>query len=295
MRGKIYCCKMEDLSGNPNISSEIINSLFENVILVSDHETGRNFHQHYTKTKREALAFVSQIRKLVPELVKHGIIISNPEIAMLKNEDWAESWKKYFDIIKLTDRLVIKPGWLEYKDPAPGEIVLEIDPGMSFGTGKHPTTQFCLQLIEESRTADDRQSLIDVGCGSGILMLAGLKLGYTPVIGIDNDSEALETSAENFRKNNVKENSYELHCANFANFKSDRKYDVVAANILSMPLIEHRKSLISLLEPGGILILSGILFNEYQQVRKIYEACGLSEVKFLTDENWAGASFRWNI
>ncbi len=292
MQKIIYCCRIEDASDNPQLAFEIISSFVEDTVLRKDLEQNKSCHEYYAGSVADARKFSRKMKKLIPLLQENGITLGEPQIIKLRNEDWAESWKKFFNVIKISDKLVVKPAWREYERKCPDEIIIEIDPGMSFGTGNHPTTQFCLELIEKVARKSRPGAFLDAGCGSGILTVAAVKLGFSPVFAIDNDPEALQTSAENLEKNSISEDRYELICANFAEFQPPIKFDVIVANILSGPLIEHRDSLVSLLAPNSpSLILSGIMHNEYESVRQAYESAGLVQKDFLTDENWDAGLF----
>lgn len=289
----IYSCSFEDFGDNPSITRELLTAVCETLVSTSDIETGRKFHQAYFESEAEALNFAKSVASMQSEFEACGIRLSEPKIEILRAEDWTEAWKKHFTVMKISKRIVVKPGWLEYLPSSADEIVLDIDPGMSFGTGKHPTTQFCLQLLEMQRKSGcPRQSLIDLGCGSGILTLAAIKLGYNSVIAIDNDPEAIEVSKENLAKNGISEDSYKLIVANLAEFYYDIKFDVVVANILSGPLIENKIRISSLLAEEGTLILSGILENEYDKLKAEYESIGFFEMQKISDGNWTAASFR---
>ena len=115
----------------------------------------------------------------------------------IRKENWAENWKQYFHTFKASDRLVIKPSWEEYQ-PEAGDILIELDPGMCFGTGYHGTTKACLQFLDELNAKFGKMSFIDAGCGSGILSMAASKLGYFPLLAFDNDPQCIDVSRENF-------------------------------------------------------------------------------------------------
>jgi ribosomal protein L11 methyltransferase len=184
--------------------------------------------------------------------------------------DWAEAWKQHYQPIAIGRRLMIVPAWLE--NPQPGRLPIRIDPGMAFGTGTHPTTQLCLEIVEETLTAAPAGSLnvIDVGCGSGILSIAALKLGAQCALGVDIEAEALEAARQNSALNGVT-SSLELgqgsltqiRCGDFG-LQTAR---LVLANILAPILIRLLdEGLGDLMEPGGELVLSGILEEQVDDV-----------------------------
>jgi len=211
-------------------------------------------------------------QKLEESLYYLGMIQPLPAAVFnsIADQNWMEAWKKHYKPILVGKRLVIVPAWLD--SPEPGRIAIRIDPGMAFGTGTHPSTQLCLELIEKSLQDLQGPSLriIDVGCGSGILSIAALKLGAASALGVDIDPESTRNSRENASINEIGEELIlglgsvkEILDGKFA-FRSAQ---VVMANILAPVIIRLFDSdLADLLEPGGVLILSGILQGQAQGV-----------------------------
>ncbi len=192
-------------------------------------------------------------------------------IERLPQGDWATAWKQYFKPFALTPEIVIRPSWETY-EAKPGERIVVLDPGMAFGTGQHDTTRFCAEfLCEVRRTHPHLQSLLDIGCGSGILSLIGRTMGFTDVVGVDNDPAAFETSQENLARNpNLAPVSFRLTDGSLKD--GDLKpADVVVANIIAEALCEMRDTLMSLVKPGGLLILSGILPERSQMVHDAFD------------------------
>lgn len=199
----------------------------------------------------QALWYLGRIRPL-PEA----------EYRSVQQADWSEAWKQHYHPILIGRRLVVVPAWLE--SPDPDRIAVRIDPGMAFGTGTHPTTQLCLELLEQAITQP--VDVIDVGCGSGILSIAALKLGARRALGVDLDPEAITATAENAALNSVSDqlevglcSVAEIRAGNF----SIRRAPLIVANILApviIDLLDH--DLGDLVTPGGTLILSGILAEQ---------------------------------
>jgi ribosomal protein L11 methyltransferase len=189
----------------------------------------------------------------------------------LQQADWSEAWKEHYHPIAIGRRLIIVPAWLE--NPDPGRAAIRIDPGMAFGTGTHPTTQLCLEIIEDALAAPARRApldVIDLGCGSGILSIAALKLGARHALGVDIESEAVDAARQNAAMNGVAP-SLELGQGSLAEIRrgnfSLRSAYLVLANILAPILIRLLdEGLGALLEPGGELVLSGILEEQAQDV-----------------------------
>lgn len=190
--------------------------------------------------------------------------------------------------------MVVKPAWKEYR-AAISDCVIEVDPGLSFGTGEHFTTQSCLKLIDERQAILRWGSFFDAGCGSGILSVAAAKLGFKPVMAIDNDPLAVRAARGNFERNEVA-GKIVCRCGDLLAFKPSRKYSVVAANLFSNVLIRSAEKLAGLLEKkaDACLILSGILESQYAGVAAEFRRVGLLETKTIRGRGWRTAVFEWN-
>ena len=217
---------------------------------------------------------------------------SRPEIAvnLIPDEDWNKKWKSFFQPIRVSDRIVIKPSWQNYHR-LEGEIIVELDPGMAFGTGTHPSTSMCLKVIDElERMLAPRGNLrmLDVGTGSGILAIAAVKVGIAEVAGIDYDQIAIRVAQKNAEMNGV---------AGVATFSTtpvrlmEGLYPVVVANILPHVLIHMKEHLVVRLEPGGYLVLSGILIDKAAEVKSAF-AADVDFFKELHEEQWACLVFQ---
>ena len=211
-----------------------------------------------------------------------------PTIGTLKAEDWSESWKRFFSVVHVSPHLVVRPPWENY-EPAQGEKVLVLDPGMSFGTGKHATTQACMGFLDELAQADPRRDVLDVGCGSGILSIAAAKLGFQSVRGIDNDEDAVRIAGENAAANGVEAAFQTQDLA-----VCDLQATVVVANVLAPVLIQFAASIARCVRrvPGNALILSGILETQYDEVRDAYVALGFREIKDILVGEWKTGMFQ---
>ena len=195
--------------------------------------------------------------------------------------DWKNEWKKHFRPIKITDRLVVKPTWEDYS-PAPGEQVIEIDPGMAFGTGSHETTRLCIQLME--KYGKPGAIMLDVGCGSGILAIGGGLLGFGRVLGIEIDPDAVKAAEENTVRNGL-ENTVEIRQGDLAD-GVDETFDLVVANLMADLVIRLAEDCIHRVKDGGVFISSGILLEKKDQVRAAVEAAGFTILEIAEEGEW---------
>lgn len=204
----------------------------------------------------------------------------HPVTRLLPVQDWAESWKRFFHVEHVSERVVVRPTWEPYV-AAPGECVIDLDPGMSFGTGQHGTTRACLIFLDRLSAANSRRRMLDMGCGSGILAIAAAKLGFTPVAAFDNDPDAVAIARENAALNHV-EIAFET-CDLAANTVSA---EVVVANILAPVLIQAAGSIASAVRPGGALVISGILDSQYADVLAAFTHHGFIELTNILLDEW---------
>src|SRR5689334_22349043 len=234
-------------------------------------------------------------QKLEESLFYLGMIkpLPAPVYKQIADQNWMEAWKQHYKPILIGQRLLILPAWLE--SPEPKRIPIKIDPGMAFGTGTHPTTQLCLELMELSFVGSPLH-VIDVGCGSGILSIAALKLGAEKVLGVDIDIESVKNSRENADTNGVGEELIlgqgsvtEVLAGEFP-FKSA---PLVVANILGPILIRlFDAGLADLIEPKGEIILSGILDHQAESVIAAGEARGLTRGEQRQIGDWVALSLK---
>ncbi len=200
----------------------------------------------------------------------------------MDEEDWSESWKKYFKPEKITDQIVVKPTWREYH-PGRNETVLEIDPGMAFGTGTHPTTAMCVRMIEKH--VNPGSSFLDVGTGSGILMIAAAKLGAQTLAGIDTDEMAVEIAGKNLLLNKINPERFNLAQGNLTNTLKDR-FDMVTANILSEVILILLDDVKRVLTKDGIFICSGITTENSDGIQNKLKQVGFHIMDWIQQENW---------
>lgn len=212
--------------------------------------------------------------------------LPEPSFRPIQDEDWMTAWKQHYRPILIGKRLLILPAWIE--DPNQGRIAVKIDPSMAFGTGTHPTTQLCMELLED--TVQPGKPVIDVGCGSGILSIGALKLGASHALAVDIDNAAVRSTKENAQANAVLE-KVETGVGSVSEIKagqfSIRQAPLVLANILAPVIIRlFSAGLGDLLEPGGKMVLSGILDSQAEEVVRAAESVGLQRIDQRQISDW---------
>jgi len=186
------------------------------------------------------------------------------KVEIVEDKDWERAWMDNFHPMQFGDRLWVCPSWREPEDAS--AVNLMLDPGLAFGTGTHPTTSLCLQWLDKN--VDGNELILDYGCGSGILGIAGLLLGSDKMIGVDNDQQAIIATQQNAERNKITEDQYQVYLPeDTPSFESD----ITVANILAGPLMTLAESIAALTKTGGKLALSGILAEQAQQVSDIYQ------------------------
>ncbi len=201
--------------------------------------------------------------------------------SFIEEEDWAEAWKSFFHPIRVSERFVVKPTWRDYT-PAADEIVLEIDPGMAFGTGMHPTTVLCIRALES--VVRPGMSVLDVGTGSGILALASAKLGASRIVGVDMDPMAAAIAGRNLRLNGV--DCPFMMVAGRLVESIRMQADVVVANILTEVILTLSKTVREVMAPKGALICSGIVEAKAPQVVQALTDIGFQSIDAILLEGW---------
>jgi ribosomal protein L11 methyltransferase len=215
----------------------------------------------------------------------------NIEIIKVKREDWAESWKKHFKAIEIGSALLVKPSWIKQK-PRKGQAVIILDPGLSFGTGQHPTTSFCLGEIARCLSAKSPKSFLDIGTGSGILAIGAAKLGYQPVQAFDFDPESVRVAKANASVNKIgRQIKIWRGDVTKLPLRPAKKFDLVCANLISNLLIAEKKKITAQVKRDGILVLAGILAVEFSLVQAAFESLGMKMVASKAENEWCSGSF----
>jgi len=239
---------------------------------------------------------MSHLKARVDELADYDIDTGNPayDLKEVDDEDWANAWKQYFKPVRISDKLTIKPTWEDYA-PSPEEIIIELDPGMAFGTGTHATTSLCLQAIERHvKPGDD---VIDVGTGSGILSIGAAKLGARAVLAVDLDPVAVSSARENAHLNGLDE-TIDVRLSDLlgvltadgagesASLNVHLPVDVVVANILAEVILMFIGDVHAALKTGGLYIASGIITEKEQQVVDELQSHGFEIIDKSIDSAW---------
>lgn len=254
--------------------------------------------EDYTDLLRQVKLALEDLRKIVD--VGSGIITSD----QTEDLDWINNWKKFFSSFYIED-ILIKPTWEELKPEDADKFLIEIDPGVSFGTGKHETTQLCIrQLLKYIRGNDDYQpqnkapKVLDVGCGSGILSIVALKLGASAVVGTDLDPDCMTSTRENMEVNHLSEELGTFYVGNLIDDTAlqekvgTEEYDIVVANILADVIIPMAPVIPARLKSGGYFITSGIIDFKENEVRDAIEAAGLEIVEINHQGEWVNITAR---
>lgn len=295
MNDLLYAIKFRDKSPDSELVFEFLAALDVQYSSYEDKEFGNSYLLIYTESEEEFAAVKARFLAGLEEWNAYGLSVTDVEEITVRKEDWSEVWKKYFNIIHIADNLVIRPSWLEY-NPAPGEAVVTLDPGMSFGTGQHATTSFCLRTLAEYAKNPDVKSVLDAGCGSGILAIAAALLGYSPVDAFDYDPEAIMVAGENIAANGLSVADIKLEQADVAEYTGrEGGYDLALVNILGHILKANAEHIVGFVRPGGLLALAGILNEEFDELSKRFTAIpGCVELKRFSEKEWTSGLFRCN-
>jgi ribosomal protein L11 methyltransferase len=230
----------------------------------------------------------SLLTAALEKFVREEIIVSyNISEALLENRNWNEEWEKTINVNKVSDRFVIKPSFREYT-PAPGEIVLTIDPKMSFGTGEHQTTRLMILALE--KYCKPNNFVLDIGTGTGVLAIVAAKLGASKAIAFDNDDWCYENGIENCQLNNTG-NLVEIRTAELSAIP-ETNFDLVIANIQRNPLLELAPEIVAKAKSGGTILLSGLLIEDEDIILEKYEPLGVQKLEKQTMLEWISLAFK---
>ncbi|MBW1704060.1 MAG: 50S ribosomal protein L11 methyltransferase [Deltaproteobacteria bacterium] len=236
------------------------------------------FQENLEDLRNRLKAFLRKLAEIFPQLQSPELTISR-----IDDQDWSRNWQRFFHPDRVTPKLSIWPAW----EPVPASIngrVIRIDPGPAFGTGQHATTRMCLEAMEKIVRADESRTLLDVGTGSGILAMYGAMLGAKRIFAIDTDPEALRWAKQNIDLNGLT-GSIELSSIPIEQIEDS--FSLLVANLILGEILEIFPHFPRLLNPNGLLLLSGILDEQVEQVKSVLDSYGLCEHEILFQEEWA--------
>lgn len=251
----------------------------EKEFLMVDHAISAYFPLNPYAEKRK-MAILSTFEE---KFADRDDIIYTVDFYEYDEEDYQNSWKKYLFPEKVSEKFVVKPTWREYT-PEADELIIELDPGRAFGTGSHPTTSLCLKLMEENISEGD--SVIDVGAGSGILMIAADRLGASEIYGTDIDELAVESAKENLELNKISEEKAKVYKGDLISVVENKKFDVVVANILADVLLILLHDISKVVKPNGKIIFSGIIEDKCELLKREVESLGFTVEEIKADKEW---------
>jgi ribosomal protein L11 methyltransferase len=228
---------------------------------------------------------VDAIKESINNLIIHNIDIgfNKVTISEVNEEEWATAWKKYYHPVKISEKVTIVPTWEIYTPVSSDELIIELDPGMAFGTGTHPTTVMCIQALETSVRPGDR--VIDVGTGSGVLSIAAAMLGAEDVRAYDLDEVAVTSARLNIKLNKVSD-KVTISQNNLLDGVEENTADVVVANILAEVILRFTDDVARVVKPGGIFIASGIIQQKKDQVKEGLVQSGFEITETILMEDW---------
>ncbi|PAB58938.1 50S ribosomal protein L11 methyltransferase [Anaeromicrobium sediminis] len=255
---------------------------FDESILITDYEGA--IVKGYLPEGEDLIDIIELIKQNVEKIPTYNLDKGLGEVTTseIYEEDWANGWKKYYKPKKIGEKVVVKPTWEEY-EPKDEEVIIELDPGMAFGTGTHETTMMCIQNLE--RYVDGNSLVYDIGCGSGILSIGAAKLGAKEVIAVDLDPVAVESSRRNVALNNVEDKVNVLE-GNLMEL-IDGEADVVVANIIADIIIGLSDYIGKFIKDDGVFIASGIILDKVEAVKEALSKNNLEIISVDKQGEWA--------
>ena len=227
---------------------------------------------------------VEEIKAAITNLTNYNIDIGENTVSIVEvnEEDWATAWKQYYHPVKISERFTIVPTWEDYTPVSSDELIIELDPGMAFGTGTHPTTVMCLQALE--KVVQQGDTVVDIGTGSGVLSIGAALLGAKSVHALDLDEVAVRAAKENVELNKVS-NTVSVFHGNLLDTVKEPA-DVVVANILAEIILSFTDDAFTIVKPGGLYVTSGIIGAKRDDVKAALEASGFVIEEVLMMEDW---------
>lgn len=284
------------IEDNVPLSLEDKGEMFIDILPVLPPDEGIGYVSFFLDSKEDQQELLEQVKKELEDLrlfveVGEGTITESET----EDKDWINNWKQYFKSFVIDD-IFIKPTWEEMPKEHDYGCIIEIDPGASFGTGKHETTQLCIRQLRKYMKSKDR--VLDIGCGSGILSMVCLKLGAGYVVGTDIDPICMDSARENMAVNHLEEEQFAFYHGNLIDDTSLQEkvgvecYDIVAANILAEVIMPMAPIIPARLKKGGIFITSGIIDFKEEQVKEAIEAQGMEILEINHQGEWVNITAR---
>lgn len=272
--------------------------MFVDIMPIVGEDDGTAYISFYLEPETDQQEMLAKVKEGLEEIAQWmDIGEATIEASETEDKDWINNWKQYFHQFYVDD-ILIKPSWEEVKPEDREKLLIQIDPGTAFGTGMHETTQLCIRQLKKYVTPET--VLLDVGCGSGILSIAALKLGAASAVGTDLDPCAITATEENTQVNGISEKQFEVMIGNIINDKEIQdsvgyeKYDIVVANILADVLIPLTPVILHQMKPGALYITSGIIDDKEETVVEAVKAAGLEVVEVTHQGEWVSVTARKN-
>lgn len=285
-----------EIEDNVPVSGEKQGGEFEELQPDLPEDLGLSKVSFYLDAKEDNESILAEVKAAL-ESIKSYMDIGEGSIdtGLTKQEDWINNWKAFFKSFTI-ENILIKPTWEELTEADKDKIMIEIDPGVSFGTGKHETTQLCIRQLNKYLT--EGMEVLDVGCGSGILSIIASKMGAGHMVGTDIDEDCIVSTYENFDVNHIDRSKGDFYCGNLIDDKElqDKvgyeKYDIVVANILADIIIAMAPAIPPAMKPGSLFITSGIINFKEQEVEAALKAVGLTIVETNYQGEWVNITAR---
>ncbi len=296
MPAALWCLSVQTTPEGEDIVQEALSRLSGSPpVITHSFESGKTTiaayvadHRFWTAARH--LELKDDLRAALPDGARRAFRI---RWRLVPPEDWAESWKRHFPPFSVGRRLLVRPSWSRRR-PARGQAEIVINPGLSFGTGQHPTTAYCLAEVVRLAPRGNARCLLDAGTGSGILALAAARLGYAPVDAFDSDASAIDVARRNGILNKLaKQVRWRRADLRSLASRRPRRFDVVCANLTANLLVEHATSLLERTTPGGHLVLAGILAEEFALVGSCFLSLGAALERERRVREWHSATFQW--